>query len=98
MKQLSLQKVQVEWGNKYSIRVKAIAPGPIQRTDGAEKLMLSERMVERRRQSVAKDSVPQKKSPDSRISCYRTKQPILTKKSSQWTEAVVESLTDLIEG
>jgi|SRR5690625_3229103 len=42
----------VEWGTKYGIRVNAIAPGPIERTGGAEKLMLSEEMAERTRQSV----------------------------------------------
>lgn len=42
----------VEWGNKYGIRANAIAPGPIERTGGAEKLMLSEEMAEQTRQSV----------------------------------------------
>lgn len=42
----------VEWGSKYGIRVNAIAPGPIERTGGAEKLMLSPEMAERTRQSV----------------------------------------------
>src|SRR5699024_6205954 len=32
----------VEWGSKYGIRVNAIAPGPIERTDGADKLFESE--------------------------------------------------------
>lgn len=32
----------VEWGKRYGIRVNAIAPGPIERTGGAEKLMFSE--------------------------------------------------------
>lgn len=32
----------VEWGRKYGIRVNAIAPGPIERTGGVEKLMFSE--------------------------------------------------------
>jgi len=32
----------VEWGRKYGIRVNAIAPGPIERTGGAEKLIQSE--------------------------------------------------------
>jgi len=31
----------VEWGSKYGIRVNAIAPGPIENTGGAEKLILS---------------------------------------------------------
>lgn len=42
----------VEWGTKYGIRANAIAPGPIERTGGAEKLMLSEEMAERTRQSI----------------------------------------------
>ncbi|MUV36413.1 3-oxoacyl-[acyl-carrier-protein] reductase [Lentibacillus sp. JNUCC-1] len=42
----------VEWGSKYGIRVNAIAPGPIERTGGAEKLALSEEMAERTRLSV----------------------------------------------
>src|SRR5690625_4368972 len=42
---LSLTRtLAVEWGTKYGIRVNAIAPGPIERTGGAEKLMLSEEM------------------------------------------------------
>lgn len=50
---LSLTRtLAVEWGTKYGIRVNAIAPGPIERTGGAEKLMLSEEMAERTRQSV----------------------------------------------
>ncbi|MBE2924595.1 2,4-dienoyl-CoA reductase [Anoxybacillus flavithermus] len=43
----------VEWGKKYGFRVNAIAPGPIERTGGAEKLILSEGMEKR-----VKDSVP----------------------------------------
>lgn len=42
----------VEWGTKYGIRVNAIAPGPIERTGGSEKLMLSEEMAERTKLSV----------------------------------------------
>ncbi|HEX6593793.1 MAG TPA: 2,4-dienoyl-CoA reductase [Bacillota bacterium] len=42
----------VEWGSKYGIRVNAIAPGPIERTGGADKLMLSEEMAEKTRQDV----------------------------------------------
>lgn len=50
---LSLTRtLAVEWGSKYGIRVNAIAPGPIERTGGAEKLMLSSEMAERTRQSV----------------------------------------------
>lgn len=50
---LSLTRtLAVEWGSKYGIRVNAIAPGPIERTGGAEKLMLSAEMAEKTRQSV----------------------------------------------
>lgn len=50
---LSLTRtLAVEWGRKYGIRANAIAPGPIERTGGMEKLMLSEEMAERTRQSV----------------------------------------------
>ncbi|MDY0408047.1 2,4-dienoyl-CoA reductase [Virgibacillus soli] len=46
----------VEWGTKYGIRVNAIAPGPIERTGGAEVLFLSEEMAQR-----TVDSVPLKR-------------------------------------
>lgn len=36
----------VEWGRKYGIRVNAIAPGPIERTGGVEKLMISNEFAE----------------------------------------------------
>lgn len=50
---LSLTRtLAVEWGRKYGIRSNAIAPGPIERTGGIEKLMLSEGMAERTRQSI----------------------------------------------
>lgn len=42
----------VEWGSKYGIRVNAIAPGPIERTGGSEKLFMSEEAEERTLQSV----------------------------------------------
>lgn len=42
----------VEWGRKYGIRVNAIAPGPIERTGGAEKLFLSESAAKRTLHSV----------------------------------------------
>ncbi|PGL69723.1 2,4-dienoyl-CoA reductase [Bacillus sp. AFS055030] len=42
----------VEWGRKYGIRVNAIAPGPIERTDGAAKLWLSDELENRTLQSV----------------------------------------------
>ncbi|WP_110111724.1 2,4-dienoyl-CoA reductase [Bacillus sp. CGMCC 1.16541] len=42
----------VEWGRKYGIRVNAIAPGPIERTGGAEKLFQSEKAKERTIKSV----------------------------------------------
>lgn len=37
------QTLAVEWGSKYGIRVNAIAPGPIERTGGAEKLIQDEK-------------------------------------------------------
>lgn len=46
----------VEWGSKYGIRVNAIAPGPIERTGGAEKLFESVEDMER-----TIDSVPLKR-------------------------------------
>lgn len=50
---LSLTRtLAVEWGRKYGIRSNAIAPGPIERTGGMEKLMLSEEMAKRTKQSV----------------------------------------------
>ncbi len=50
---LSLTRtLAVEWGTRYGIRSNAIAPGPIERTGGSEKLMLSEEMAERTRESV----------------------------------------------
>ncbi|HLS61013.1 MAG TPA: 2,4-dienoyl-CoA reductase [Virgibacillus sp.] len=42
----------VEWGSKYGIRVNAIAPGPIERTGGADKLFESEEMAKRTVESV----------------------------------------------
>ncbi|MEH7344018.1 2,4-dienoyl-CoA reductase [Bacillus sp. JJ1532] len=42
----------VEWGRKYGIRVNAIAPGPIERTGGAERLWVSESAAERTINSV----------------------------------------------
>jgi len=42
----------VEWGRKYGIRVNAIAPGPIERTGGMDKLMLSTEMAKRTVESV----------------------------------------------
>lgn len=42
----------VEWGSKYDIRVNAIAPGPIERTGGSEKLFTSEKAAKRTLQSV----------------------------------------------
>ncbi|ASK63650.1 2,4-dienoyl-CoA reductase [Virgibacillus phasianinus] len=37
----------VEWGSQYGIRVNAIAPGPIERTGGADKLFESEKAAKR---------------------------------------------------
>lgn len=42
----------VEWGSKYGIRVNGIAPGPIERTGGAEKLWESEQAEKRTLSSV----------------------------------------------
>ncbi len=42
----------VEWGSQYGIRVNAIAPGPIERTGGADKLWISEEMAKRTIASV----------------------------------------------
>jgi NAD(P)-dependent dehydrogenase (short-subunit alcohol dehydrogenase family) len=42
----------VEWGRKYGIRVNAIAPGPIERTGGADKLWESEDAAKRTLGSV----------------------------------------------
>lgn len=42
----------VEWGRKYGIRSNAIAPGPIERTGGADKLMLSEEVAEQTKASI----------------------------------------------
>ncbi|TYS15744.1 2,4-dienoyl-CoA reductase [Rossellomorea vietnamensis] len=54
---LSLTRtLAVEWGHKYGIRTNAIAPGPIERTGGAEKLWESEEAAKR-----TIDSVPLKR-------------------------------------
>lgn len=42
----------VEWGSKYGIRVNGIAPGPIERTGGAERLWESEQAEKRTLSSV----------------------------------------------
>lgn len=42
----------VEWGRKYGIRVNAIAPGPIERTGGADRLWESEEAAKRTLSSV----------------------------------------------
>jgi len=42
----------VEWGSKYGICVNAIAPGPIERTGGADKLFESEKAAKRTIESV----------------------------------------------
>ncbi|WP_076556915.1 2,4-dienoyl-CoA reductase [Salimicrobium flavidum] len=42
----------VEWGRRFGMRVNAIAPGPIERTGGAEKLFQSEKAYERTLASV----------------------------------------------
>jgi NAD(P)-dependent dehydrogenase (short-subunit alcohol dehydrogenase family) len=42
----------VEWGHKYGIRVNAIAPGMIERTGGAERLLASPDAAEELKQSI----------------------------------------------
>lgn len=50
---LSLTRtLAVEWGSAYGIRTNAIAPGPIDRTGGADKLWESEEAAKRTLQSV----------------------------------------------
>lgn len=50
---LSLTRtLAVEWGGRYGIRSNAIAPGPIEGTGGADKLVLSEKMAKRTLQSI----------------------------------------------
>lgn len=50
---LSLTRsLAVEWGRQYGIRVNAIAPGPIERTGGADKLWTSEEAARRILESV----------------------------------------------
>ncbi|MBB6454852.1 NAD(P)-dependent dehydrogenase (short-subunit alcohol dehydrogenase family) [Salirhabdus euzebyi] len=50
---LSLTRtLAIEWGTKYGIRSNAIAPGPIDRTGGAEKLWESEEAAKRTLKSV----------------------------------------------
>ena len=50
---LSLTRtLAVEWGTQYGIRVNAIAPGPIERTGGADKLWESEQQAQRTINSV----------------------------------------------
>lgn len=50
---LSLTRsLAVEWGHQYGIRVNAIAPGPIDRTGGAERLWQSEEHTKRTIEAV----------------------------------------------
>lgn len=46
------RSLAVEWGGRYGIRVNAIAPGPIERTGGADKLWESEEQAKRTINSV----------------------------------------------
>ncbi|MER2105385.1 MAG: 2,4-dienoyl-CoA reductase [Solibacillus sp.] len=46
------RSLAVEWGGRYGIRVNAIAPGPIERTGGADKLWESEEQAQRTINSV----------------------------------------------
>ncbi|MFD3447958.1 2,4-dienoyl-CoA reductase [Microbacteriaceae bacterium 4G12] len=47
-----MKTLAVEWGRKYGIRSNAIAPGPIERTGGIEKLRISEEAAKRTLQSI----------------------------------------------
>ncbi|GEK32723.1 2,4-dienoyl-CoA reductase [Kurthia sibirica] len=50
---LSLTRtLAVEWGSEYGIRLNAIAPGPIERTGGADKLWISDEAAQRTLKSV----------------------------------------------
>ena len=50
---LSLTRtLAVEWGGQYGIRLNAIAPGPIERTGGADKLWVDEKAAQRTINSV----------------------------------------------
>jgi NAD(P)-dependent dehydrogenase (short-subunit alcohol dehydrogenase family) len=50
---LSLTRtLAVEWGSKYGVRVNAIAPGPIENTGGAEKLLFHEAAYQATIQSI----------------------------------------------
>jgi len=46
------RSLAVEWGSKYGIRLNAIAPGPIERTGGAERLWESRGAEEQTIQSI----------------------------------------------
>lgn len=46
------RSLAVEWGTQYGIRVNGIAPGPIDRTGGAEKLWESEEAAKRTIKSI----------------------------------------------
>lgn len=46
------QTLAVEWGKKYGIRANAIAPGPIENTEGVARLVASEKARERAIESI----------------------------------------------
>jgi NAD(P)-dependent dehydrogenase (short-subunit alcohol dehydrogenase family) len=46
------RSLAVEWGSRYGIRVNCIAPGPIERTGGAEKLIADEKAYKLVEQTV----------------------------------------------
>ncbi|SFJ32301.1 2,4-dienoyl-CoA reductase [Thermoflavimicrobium dichotomicum] len=50
------QTLAVEWGSKYGIRVNAIAPGAIENTGGAEKLIANEKVA-----NFLKNQIPLKR-------------------------------------
>ena len=77
---LSLTRtLAVEWGSAYGIRCNAIAPGPIERTGGAENYL--NRKKPRTRQSKAfrsKGWAPLKKSRDSPHFCFLSRRDMST--------------------
>ncbi len=46
------QTLAVEWGSKFGIRVNAIAPGAIQDTGGAEKLIANQKMAQKIQEQI----------------------------------------------
>ncbi|PTM59408.1 2,4-dienoyl-CoA reductase [Desmospora activa] len=46
------RSLAVEWGSRYGIRVNCVAPGPVEKTGGVEKLIQDERMHQRVLQNI----------------------------------------------